>query len=161
MKSYFFFLCILTGVAAMIHQVTVASDLLPKSKGVHAHCRSVSRAMPGVWFPGDTSVDGDECTRVLSAKLCSESPKHLGVSCTLWWEHFYSESIDIVKYQVTKWCHVWGQSPALIPTLASCSGGGNMQTVGGSGQMRLGFLVTLSLAWSCGSPGSSFLGLSI
>ena len=52
LKSYFFFffLCILTGVATVIHQVIVASDHLPKSKGMHAHRHSVSCATPGDWF---------------------------------------------------------------------------------------------------------------
>lgn len=137
----------------------MASDHLPKSKGMRACHHSLSCAVPGDWFPGDTSVDGNECTRIISAKLCSESLKHHGVSGTLGWKQFYSESIDIIKYQVTKWCHVWGQSPASIPSSMSCSGGGHMYIAGGSGQVRLGFFVTLSLAWSHGSLGPSFLGL--
>lgn len=40
-----------------------------------------------------------------------------------------------------------GESPALSPWLLSCTGGGNMQRVGGSRQVRCGFIVTMPLAW--------------
>lgn len=49
-----------------------------------------------------------------------------------------------------------GESPALSPWLLSCTGGGNMQSVGASRQVRRGFIVTLPLAWRQGSPGSYF-----
>lgn len=46
----------------------MASDYLSKSKGV-LHLHSRSHAMPGDRFPGDTSIAGDDCARMTSAKF--------------------------------------------------------------------------------------------
>lgn len=114
---FFWFLCILTGVATTIHQVIMASDFLPPSEGMHAHPCSFHRAMPGDWFPGASSAEGSECAGIASAKWCSESLKHQGgESCAT------RSLIDIIKYQVTKMVPRVGESPALIPSLMSCSG---------------------------------------
>lgn len=88
---------------------------------------------------------------------CAESLKDHGVSCTLLRE-LLCFRVYQHRNQVTKWCHVW-ERPAWIPSLMSCCGGGNMQVVGGSRQVRLSSILMLSLAWSHGSPGVIFLGL--
>lgn len=158
LKSYFFFGSFVFSlwVATVIHQVTMASDYLPKSKGMHAHPHSWSRARPGDWFPGDTSIDGNECARIISAKLLRKlgAPwcvMHTPVKAAVL--RVYQTS-SIIRSQNGATCG--RKSPALVPLLLSCSGGGNMQTVDGSRPVKLGFIVTLSLAWSHGSPGSSF-----
>lgn len=112
--------------------------------------------MPGDWFPGDTSIDGNECARIISAKLL----RKLGAPwCVM---HTPVKAAVLRVYQTSS--NIRSQngatcgrkSPALVPLLLSCSGGGNMQTVDGSRHVKLGFIVTLSLAWSHESPGSSF-----
>lgn len=117
---FFLFLCILTGVAATIRQVIMASDYLPPAEGMHActpspippcHAgRLVSLAPPprrAVRAPG-----------LLSAKWCSESLKHRGGD-----RRCAARSLrDIVKYPVTNMVPRVGESPAPIPSPMSCSG---------------------------------------
>lgn len=58
---------------------------------------------------------------------CSESLRHHGVSQHFSWKLLCLESINIIKYQVTKWCLVWLWS-CFDSLLVSCFGGCNMQT---------------------------------
>lgn len=109
------FLCILTGVAAVIYQVIVASDYLPKSKGVHAHPHSLSCAMPGDWFPSDTSIDGNEGARITSAKLLRKPEAPWCVMHTLVKAALLRVYWNIIKYQVSKWCHVWEKVLLWVP----------------------------------------------
>lgn len=95
LDSYFLFLCILTGIATTVRQVVMASD---NQRQRRAHPHPLSHAEPQTWFPGDTSIAGNECARIISAKLLRKS-EALSVKTALL-------SVDIIKYQVTKRCHV-------------------------------------------------------
>lgn len=150
------FLYVLTGVATVIHQVIMASDYLPKSKGVPAHPHSLSCAMPGDWFPSDTSIDGNEGARITSAKLLKKPDAPWCVMHTFVKAALLRVYWNIIKLSGVKMVPCVGESPALRPSLLSCTGGGNMQSVGSSRQVRLGFIVTLPLAWRQGPPGSYF-----
>lgn len=39
----------------------------------HVHHHPLRHVMPGDWFPSDTSIAGDECARITSAKLLRKS----------------------------------------------------------------------------------------
>lgn len=45
----------------------------------HAQPHPLSHAEPQKWFPGDTSIAGNECARITSAKLLRK-PEALSVS---------------------------------------------------------------------------------
>lgn len=95
--SYVLFLCILTGIASTAHQTVMAS-------GDQRQRHALSHAEPQNWFPGDTSIAGNECATITSAKLLRKSEAlrcvtHTFVKAALL-------SVDIIIYQVTKWCHV-------------------------------------------------------
>lgn len=79
LDSYCLFLCILTGIATTIRQVVMASD---NQRRRHVHPHPLSHADPQTWFPGDTSIAGNECARFISAKLLRKS-EALSVSQTL------------------------------------------------------------------------------
>lgn len=101
LDSYLFFLCILTGIATTIHQVVMASDSQSQR---HAHPHPLSHAEPQNLFPGDTSIAGNECARIISAKLLRKTEALRCVTNTFVKAALLS--VDIIKYQVTKWCQV-------------------------------------------------------
>lgn len=81
----------------------MASDY-QNQRRVHPH--PLSHAIPGDWFPGDTTIAGNECARITSAKLLRKSETPWCVTY-IFLKLLCSDSINIIKYQVTKWCQVW------------------------------------------------------
>lgn len=107
--------------------------------------------MPGDWFPGDTSIAGNECARITSAKSLRkpEGPwcvMHTFATAVLLQSPSASLSVDKMVPWTGKALHcfpLWWT--ALVgPLMWKC---GWLKTGG------LGSIFRLSLAWSHGSPG--------
>lgn len=121
--TYFLFLCILTGVATIIHQV-MASDYFSKSK---ACTRSFitpchAKRLASWWH----SHCWQWVCQIALVPSFSESLKHHGMPCTLLWS--YAASV-CWHHQIPgdEMAPCVGKVPALIPSL-SCSGDGDMET---------------------------------